>query len=96
VFYLKESGDRAKLGAGAVRDRLSSHPVLFEPMNVGGYGEVPPPERAARIRADYEAFLVARSEAVLVALKALAEGRNWPRVGQSASSRAGGIPSRLT
>ncbi len=77
--YLSERIDRADLGEPVVRDRLRSHIVPFEELNVGGYFEIASPEeRAKKIRADYEAFMRTRAEMVRAALEALAEGRNWP------------------
>ena len=80
--YLKERIDRADLGEGVVRDRLRSHIVPFDELNVGGYFEIKSPEeRAKKIRNDYETFIRARAEKVRNALKALVEGRNWPNEG---------------
>jgi len=80
--YLSERINRADLGEGIVRDRLRSHIVPFDELNVGGYSEIgSPDERAKKIRSDYEAFLRKRAELVRNALKALSEGRNWPSEG---------------
>jgi hypothetical protein len=80
--YLKERIDRADLGEAVVRDRLRSHIVPFDELNVGGYFEIKSPEdRAKKIRNDYETFMRARAEMVRNSLKALAEGRNWPNEG---------------
>jgi hypothetical protein len=77
--YLKERIDRADLGEGVVRDRLRSHVVPFDELNVGGYSDIKAPEeRATRIRKDFDTFMRARAEIMRSALKALAEGRNWP------------------
>lgn len=77
--YLKERIDRADLGEGVVRDRLRSHVVPFDELNVGGYSDIrAPEERATRIRKDFDTFMRARAEIMRSALKALAEGRNWP------------------
>lgn len=76
--YLGERIDRADLGEQVVRDRLHSHLVPFEELQVGGYADVPAPGRAGRIRADYEAFLARRADMIGEAFRALTSGRNWP------------------
>lgn len=80
--YLSERIDRADLGEPIVKDRLRTHIVPFDELKVGGYSELKSPEdRSKKIRTDYEAFLRARAELIGAALKALAEGRNWPNEG---------------
>lgn len=87
--YLAERVDRAELGESIVRDRLRSHVVPFDELNVGGYAAMPlPAERESKIRADYESFLRKRAEMVRKALAALTQGRNWPTeaIGEITSS----------
>lgn len=77
--YLSERIDRADLGETVVRDRLRSHVVPFEALNVGGYAVLSSAaEREAKILSDYDAFLRKRAEMFLKALEALCQGRNWP------------------
>lgn len=77
--YLAERVDRAELGEAIVRDRLRSHIVPFDELNVGGYAAMPSAdEREKKIRADYDAFLRKRAGMVRKALEALSQGRNWP------------------
>jgi hypothetical protein len=78
VKYLAERVDRADLGEGIVRDRMKSHVVPFDELNVGGYATLSAETREEKICGDYDAFLRKRAEMVLGALQALAQGRNWP------------------
>jgi hypothetical protein len=80
--YLAERVDRAELGEGVVRDRMRSHVVPFDELNVGGYAAIQSPEeREKKILADYAVFLRTRAEMVRKAFEALAQGRNWPNEG---------------
>lgn len=80
--YLAERVDRAQLGESIVRDRLRSHVVPFDELNVGGYSAMPLAEdREKKIREDYDVFLRKRAEMVRRALEALTQGRNWPNEG---------------
>lgn len=77
--YLAERVDRAQLGEGVVRDRMRSHVVPFDELNVGGYAVMQSSdEREKKIRGDYDVFLRKRAEMVRKALEALTQGRNWP------------------
>ncbi|WP_395714649.1 DUF262 domain-containing protein [Reyranella sp.] len=80
--YLRERIDKADLGETVVRDRLRSHIVPFNELNVGGYSLMKSAEeRRERVKIDYETFLRARAVAVKTALAALCEGLNWPNEG---------------
>jgi hypothetical protein len=77
--YLSERINRADLGESVVRDRLRSHVVPFDDLNVGGYAKIAAADaRQDKIRADYNAFLRKRAELIYSALNALCQGRNWP------------------
>lgn len=76
--YLGERIDQAALGEDIVIARLRSHIVPYEELKVGGYSDLPSPERSNRIRSDYDAFIKKRADLVHAALTALTAGKNWP------------------
>jgi hypothetical protein len=79
LAYLKERTERATLGEDAIRARLKSHVIPYDALNVGGYTSISDPDRrAASIAADYDAFLKARAELLVPAIRALCDGRDWP------------------
>lgn len=76
--YLEDRVSKANLGVEAIRTRLQTHVVPFDELAQSGpYGE----EEGERVRDDYEAFLAARSAAMLPVLQDLCWGRT-PRTGQ--------------
>ena len=78
VEYLRERVERSTLGEAEIRARLATHVVPFDALNVGGYAEISTAsDRTNRIRANYEAFLNARAECVLVVMKKLCNGEPW-------------------
>lgn len=81
VKYLQERTARSVLGEDEIRARLASHLVPYAELAVGGYEEEPEPEaRAARIQADYDAFLDARAGLFDEPIRLLCDGVNWPAV----------------
>jgi hypothetical protein len=78
VQYLRERIDRGQLSERDMQSRLATHLVPFEELNVGW--SVDDPERGAQIQSDYEAFLVARGQLVLNAIRMLCDGQ-VPEVG---------------
>lgn len=75
IKYLRERVERAALGETEIRRRLTTHYIPYEELNVGNYAGIDDENvRAARIRADYEAFLEARADLVLGPIAALCNG----------------------
>ena len=65
VAYLRELVERASLGAVEILNRLSSHTIPLEELNVGGYSDIECKEdRSVRIKSDFDRILAARFEAV--------------------------------
>jgi hypothetical protein len=78
VQYLRERVLKSALGEPEIRTRLATHAVPFDALSVGGYAGITDADaRAAKVSKDYDAFLTARADIVLSALKELCEGRNW-------------------
>ena len=78
VAYLRERVECAPLGEDQIRRRLSSHLIPFEELNVGGYSDIRcKKERAARIKSDYERFLISRAEAIHRVVSRLCNGEEW-------------------
>jgi len=76
--YLRERIDKAALGEAEIRQRLRTHVVPFDPLNVGGYADEPDAAaRTDKIRRDYEVFLEQRAELVGQAIAALWRGEAW-------------------
>jgi hypothetical protein len=76
--YLRERIDKAALGEAEIRQRLRTHVVPFDPLNVGGYADEPDAAaRTDKIRRDYEVFLEQRAELVGQAITALWRGEAW-------------------
>ena len=66
IAYLKERIDQAALGEHEIRNRLMSHHVPFDELNVGKYADITSPsDRADQIQGDYEKFLETRAEMIL-------------------------------
>ncbi len=74
IRYLRERVERAALGEDEIRRRLATHYIPYGELNVGNYETLSSEDRAARVRADYEAFLNARAELVLTPIAALCSG----------------------
>ena len=78
VAYLRERVERAPLGEGQIRHRLSSHIIPFEELNVGGYYDTTrQEEKSTRIRSDYERFIRCRAEAMHRVVEKLCSGAEW-------------------
>ena len=76
--YLRERIDKAALGEAEIRQRLRTHVVPLDPLNVGGYADEPDAAaRTDKIRRDYEVFLEQRAELVGQAMTALWRGEVW-------------------
>ncbi len=76
VRYLRDRIDRGDLSEQDLEDRLASHVIPYNQLNVGGYSTVADElERGERIRADYEAFIDARAELVAKVALELCLGR---------------------
>ena len=78
--YLRERVEPAVLGETEVRARLKSHLIPYDQLNVGGYSAIAEAhERSARVTADYEAFLDARADLVMAAIRELCllPGEDW-------------------
>jgi hypothetical protein len=73
VKYLQERIDRGQLSDGEIQDRLATHLVPFEELNVGWIED--DPGRGAQIRSDYDRFLIARGKLVLDAITKLCDGQ---------------------
>ena len=84
VAYLHERVQRAPLGKGQIRSRLSSHIIPFEKLNVGGYAAITDEtERSKRIKSDYDGFIRARAEAIHGVVERLCSGEEWNGVEES-------------
>ena len=78
VAYLRERVKNAALGEEQIRQRLSSHIIPFDELNVGGYSNIAEGEmRSAKIRSDYECFINSRAEAIHGVVKKLCNGEEW-------------------
>jgi len=78
IAYLRERVVRANLGEAEIRHRLASHVVPFDELNMGGYADISdPPQRADRIRGDYQRFITARAEVFRDAAVQLCRGEAW-------------------
>ncbi|MFB3880975.1 MAG: DUF262 domain-containing protein [Armatimonadota bacterium] len=73
VRYLKERADNAALGEPEVRHRLSTHLIPYSELAVG-YDGLSSEELAARVKADYSAFLKARAEILAKAAQCACDG----------------------
>ena len=63
------------MGEEEIRQRLRSHIIPFEELNVGGYFNIAEAdERTLKVRSDYEHFIHARAEAVHRVVKKLCDG----------------------
>ena len=63
IAYLRERVERAPLGEQQIRNRVASHIIPYDKINVGGYADIECEDaRAEQIRSDYERFLEARAE----------------------------------
>ena len=66
IQYLRERVEKSSLGESQIRERLDSHLIPYDELNVGGFAELPNEEqRLAVLRAKYEEFLSRRAELVL-------------------------------
>ncbi len=75
VAYLRKRVDGSALGEDQIRKRLDTHIIPFKELNVGGYSGIPnKDERAERIRADYQAFMLERAKMVLKVVRSLCDG----------------------
>ena len=75
VAYLRERAQRAPMGEEQIRNRLDSHIIPFDSLNVGGYSDLADEEaRAARVKSDYESFIRARARAILSTVNKLCSG----------------------
>lgn len=75
LAYLTERTARGVLGEEALRGRLKSHIIPYEALNAGGYAAITnTDQRAAKIKEDYDRFLIARAESILQAAAALCRG----------------------
>jgi hypothetical protein len=87
IQYLRERVLNAVLGENQIRSRLRTHAIPFDALNVGGYANIADAvERAGKVSSDYDAFLTARGQMVLAALKELCEGKNWSGMDNGAVS----------
>ncbi len=81
VAYLRERvklRDGTNLDTRQIKDRLGSHTIPFDELNVGGYSEESEKDkRAGRIKSDYEKFLDARAKAIHRAAVKLCNGEHW-------------------
>ena len=80
--FFRTGAQRSHIGAQVIRDRLATHLIPVEQLSVGGYAKIDDEDdRAEKVRVDYQAFLRARAELMLEPMRALCEGRNWPKEG---------------
>lgn len=75
VAYLKDRAEANCLGEDDLRRRLRTHIVPYQPLNVGGYDEIPEEDRKTRIKSDYDQFVNARAELVKQAVHVVCSGR---------------------
>ena len=76
--YLRERAQRAPLGEEQIRNRLSSHVIPFDQLNVGGYSSIADAEeRSAKIKSDYAAFIKTRAQSMLQVIQKLCNGEDW-------------------
>ena len=77
--YLQDRVDGSALGENEVRARLASHLIPYDELARAGDWPSPdsssPEERQRSIRADYDAFLAARAEWLLLVIGDLKDGR---------------------
>ncbi|MDF1595721.1 MAG: DUF262 domain-containing protein [Acidimicrobiia bacterium] len=79
VRYLRDRIDRGDLSEQDLANRLATHVIPYDQLNVGGYSSfADETERADHIRADYGAFIDARAELIAKATAELCKGRRWP------------------
>ena len=78
VTYLRERAERAPLGEEQIRNRLNSHIIPFDQLNVGGYSSIADvEEKSAKIKSDYAAFIKARARAMHQVIQKLCNGEDW-------------------
>ncbi len=82
VAYLQErvkkANDNHVLSTQQIKERVGSHTIPFDQLNVGDYDALLDEDvRAKRVKSDYEAFLKARAVAVHQAASRLCKGQDW-------------------
>ena len=78
IAYLRERVECAPLGEEQVRQRLSSHTIPYDELNVGGYSCITDAEKKCEtIKADYQHFITARARAIHEGVKKLCNGEDW-------------------
>jgi hypothetical protein len=72
IQYLRERVERSSLGEGQIRERLGTHLIPYDELNVGGFAALPDSQqREAALREKYEVFLMRRAELVLEQMEQL-------------------------
>jgi len=77
VEYLKDRADNSSLGEEELRQRLRTHLIPYEALNVGDYAQLPEDVRGERVTHDYLAFLDARAELLGRAARLACDGRRF-------------------
>ena len=78
IAYLRERVQRAPLGEQQIRQRLNTHIIPFEELNVGKYSDITDKdERALKVQADYEQFIHSRARSVHRVVQKLCNGEEW-------------------
>ncbi len=76
IAYLRERADNSALGEEELRRRLRTHLIPHAKLAVG-YDGLGDEERRARVRTDYEAFLLSRAAILANAAQLICEGRTF-------------------
>jgi len=74
ITYLKERADNCALGKEEMKRRLKTHLIPYHQLAVG-YDGITDDVRCARVKNDYEAFLLARAEILAKAARFVCEGK---------------------
>lgn len=74
LVYLRERAERGVLGEEAVRERLRTHLIPYEPL-AHSFGALDTEQAKEHVRASYEAFLDARADLMAAKAKVLCSGQ---------------------
>ena len=79
LTYLRERVEGAALSDAQIRQRLESHLIPFDELNVGGYSEIVAGYARSRVvKSDYERFISTRARAVHQVAINLCAGQDNP------------------
>jgi hypothetical protein len=77
IQYLRDRVQQSTLGEAEIRARLATHAVPFDQLNVGGYAALAGDARAAKIAADFAAFIDERAKLMEGLIRKLCNGESW-------------------